>query len=65
MNKKDNNKKIKQIVLKVSPDIHAYIKGHVTYRYMSMKEYILSAVLEKIKQDKKYYKEGEDDSNRS
>lgn len=51
---KTKNKEIKIVFVEVMPEIHTEIKKRAAIRNITMKEYILQAIEERIKQEKKY-----------
>jgi hypothetical protein len=48
------NIKPKRLILDNTPDMHAEIKAKAALRGMSMKDYVLRAILRQMQEDKKY-----------
>ena len=46
--------KIKRLLLNVSDELHKEVKSRAVYKNISMKKWILQAILEKIKKENQY-----------
>lgn len=46
--------KIKRLVIEISEELHKEIKTEAAFRNITIRKYVLQAVLERMKQDKQY-----------
>lgn len=53
----ENTKQSKKLIINFPPEIHAHVKAHAAIRGISMNEWILRALQEKMAKEKEYLKE--------